>query len=93
MNKNYSSICSGWLAVFEVVDGKRQCVKLRFESSEERSIRRFLKTDELHQVHPFTIYLFPYLRQLQDIRVGKIGFNGTGSINRFADIAENKDYL
>ena len=50
----------------------------------------FLETDKLHQVYTFAIHLLPYLRQLQNIRITKIGFNGPGRVDRFTDITKNK---
>ena len=64
--------------VFEMVNGKRKRIILRFESRKECTIRSFLKTDKLHQVHTFAIHFLPYLRQSQNVRIAKIGFDGTG---------------
>ena len=73
-----------------MVNGKRKRIILRFESRKECTIRSFLKTDKLHQVHTFTIHLLPYLRQSQNVRITKIGFNRAGGVDRFTDITKNE---
>ena len=76
--------------VFEVMHGKRKRIILRLESGKECAVGSFLETDKLHQVYTFAIHLLPYLCQLQNVRIGKVSFDRTGSINRFTDIAENE---
>ena len=76
--------------VFEMVNGQRERIILRFESGKECTVGSFLETDKLHQVHTFAIHLLPYLHQLQNVRITKIGFNGPGRVDRFTDITKNK---
>src|SRR5699024_6417099 len=76
--------------VFKMGNDKRQRIVLRFESRKKRAVRRFLETDKLHQVYPLAIDFLPDLSQPQDIRIAKIGFNGTGRVNRLSYVTENK---
>ena len=48
--------------VFEMVNGQRERIILRFESGKECTVSSFLETDKLHQVYAFAIHLLPYLR-------------------------------
>ena len=73
-----------------MVDSQWQSILFRLYRSKEGAVGSFLKTDKLEHTKTFPIHPLPHTREFQYIRIGKIGFNGTGSINRFTDIAEQK---
>ena len=75
--------------IFEMLDSKRQSIILRFEGSKESTVRRFLKTHELHQMHPFAIHLLPYLGKQKHIRIAEVSLDRTGSVDRLTNITED----